>query len=289
MSFFNGPESTRIFLEKITNFYEERKEKDLKILNEYNSAKLSERFDHFVVINIKSKGDNSLPVSIFIDVKGRVFSGIMTVELTSMASSIYSVEIDEETKTKLSQEYSEFFKVKNPIVTKSIFHTPFRIYFLSLFGNERLIKKEFLKESLSGTNYYKFSDLVKDKTFEYISKYYRKWLNTTKGNILVFPYQEKLKLFFSFPNLSNVKARSIIIELSRLFGEKFIKKVDYFEPCSIPPNIRLGAPVSLAVETSLLNISDVVYKLKDFYLFYSDTLEKTVDFVENYINKNYEL
>ena len=289
MSFFNGPLTTKIFLEEITNYYEERKDKDLKILKEYNSAKLSERFDHFVVINIKNKSENSLPVSIFIDLKGRVFSGIMTVELTTMASSIYAVEIDEETKTDLSQKYSEFFKVKNPIITKSIFHTPFRLYFLSLFGNERFIKKEFLKESFSGTNYYKFSDLIDDKTFVYISKYYRKWLNTTKGNILVFPYQEKLKLFFSFPKLTNVKARSIIIELSRLFGEKFIKKVDYFESCSIPPNIKLGAPISLAVETSLLNISNVVYKLKDFYLFYSDTLEKTVDFVENYINKNYEL
>jgi hypothetical protein len=65
--------------------------------------------------------------------------------------------------------------------------------------------------------------------------------------------------------------------------------VALFELSSLPPNIKLGVPVSIAVETSLLNIDKIVYKLKDFYLFYVDTLEKTIDYLDGYIKRNFEL
>jgi hypothetical protein len=289
MNFFSGPQCTRDFLKKITDIYEKDGEKDSEVLKKYNSAKLSERFDHFIVVNIKNENNNSLPVSIFTDTDGRIFSGIATVELTNMASSIYSVDLNDETRQILSKEYGDFFKIKNPIITKSIFHTPFKIFFLSVFGNERLIKKEFLKEILSGQNYFSFTKTINDEIFSSINKYYRKWLTTSRGNIMVFPYQEKLKLFFSIPDLPNLDGRSIIIELSRLFSEKFINKVSLFESSSLPPNIKLGVPVSMAVETSLLNIDKIIYKLKDFYLFYVDTLEKTIDYLDDYIKRNFEL
>jgi len=289
MNFFSGPSCTGNFLKKITDTYEKDGMKDSEVLKKYNSAKLSERFDHFVVVNIKNENNNSLPVSIFTDSDGRIFSGIATVELTNMASSIYPVDLNDETRQILSNEYCDFFKIKNPVITKSIFHTPFKIFFLSVFGNERLIKKEFLKEMLSGQNYFSFSKTINDEIFSSINKYYRKWLTTTRGNIMVFPYQEKLKLFFSIPALPNLDGRSIIIELSRLFSEKFIKKVVLFESSSLPPNIKLGVPVSMAVETSLLNIDKIIYKLKDFYLFYVDTLEKTIDYLDDYIKRNFEL
>ncbi|MDK2951300.1 MAG: hypothetical protein PWQ77_965 [Kosmotogales bacterium] len=289
MNFFSGPQCTRDFLKKITDIYEKDGGKDSEVLKKYNSAKLSERFDHFVVVNIKNENNNSLPVSIFTDSDGRIFSGIATVELTNMASSIYSVDLNDETRQILSKEYCDFFKIKNPIITKSIFHTPFKIFFLSVFGNERLIKKEFLKEILSGQNYFSFTKTINDEIFSSINKYYRKWLTTSRGNIMVFPYQENLKLFFSIPDLPNLDGRSIIIELSRLFSEKFINKVALFESSSLPPNIKLGVPVSMAVETSLLNIDKIIYKLKDFYLFYVDTLEKTIDYLDDYIKRNFEL
>lgn len=285
MILYSGPDVLKDKLESFFGDLNPLFEADSLLLKE-KSGVLEKKFGHFLATVIQDKLDRAPKLSIFTDPEGRGFVGISSSSPAETTSSLYRYP-EESLNIDVRAIYISIFpEGKAPMVSRTIYQSPLRLNFVAYAGNERLLKRELLKETIAGKEFYKMASKVSDELYtEYISRY-RKWVTVEGGQILCFPTGDKLRLVLGIPKLPEALGSSVVIELSRLFQSKFLNKYSFLKSSSVSPEMRLTRPVALAFEVNLIDSLEVLKRLEDLYSFYFDAINETIKTMMKFVEEN---
>lgn len=285
MSLYNGPIILKNKLESFYGKLEPLFKADTLLLKEKANV-LETKFGHFLTTIIQDEFDRAPKLSIFTDPEGRGFIGISSSSPAETTSSLYRYPEDS-LNIDVKDLYTSIFPDgKSPVISRAIYQSPIRLNFVAYAGNERLLRRELLKETIAGKEFYKMSSKVSDELYnEYIAKY-RKWINMQGGQILCFPTRDKLKLVLGMPKLPGTLDSSIIIELSRLFQRKFLDKYSFLKSSSVSPEMHISRPVAMVFEVDFVNSLEILKQLEDLYGFYFEAINRTTKTMMDFVEKN---
>jgi hypothetical protein len=131
--------------------------------------------------------------------------------------------------------------------------------------------------------------MVDDALLSICRENYRRWIEFDDGEVLIFPFQNILKIAFGPPKINESIDRSIILELSRLFRIEVTKKCVVLRSASVTPNMKIARPVATVFEIDLVESKAVYDKLEEFYKFYSKFISETVDKMLGFIHRDFPL
>ncbi|TYB94897.1 MAG: DUF4895 domain-containing protein [Kosmotoga sp.] len=285
MSIYSGPK----LLEKdFIAYYQDLKDKlasESEVLTEREEL-LETRFGHFCTTIVRDSFSKFPVLSFFVDSEGKSFFGISSSSPLETSSAIYRFT-DLTLLEKSMSIYKELFpETVSQKVQRVILQYPLKLNFIAICGNERLIRREKLKDTMSGTNYMTLSEKINDSLYKILLEAFRKWISFPKGSVLVFPYQDKIKYALGIPNLDYRVDSSIIIEFSRLFRKAVTDKLAFLKQTSVTPDMNLNTTVATVFESNLLHAEKIINKLDDFYSLYYDTINKAVLSVKSNVNEN---
>ncbi|MFO7881515.1 MAG: DUF4895 domain-containing protein [Kosmotogaceae bacterium] len=288
MSIYSGP---KLLEEDFLKYYNDLKntlKSESKVLVERKDL-LETRFGHFCTTIVRDSFFKFPVLSFFVDSYGKIFFGLSSSSPLETSSAIYrfsEIPLTKEAKTI----YNRLFPGSNSqTVQRVILQYPLKLNFIALCGNERLIRREKLKDTMSGTNYMLFSEKIGDSLYKKYLETFRSWINFHNGSIFVFAYQDKVKYALGIPSLDYRIDSSIIIELSRLFRKSITDKVTYLKKTSVTPDMNLNTTVSTVFESSLLDAEKIINKLEDFYLLYYEIINTVILTLQSSVNDNLKL
>jgi len=247
-------------------------------------AVLGTEFGHFIVSVVTESNDRAPALSLFIDEEGRGFLGLSSENPLKRMSAIYRYQPSKATGL-LREFYSHLFPEAEISLSRVILQSPLRIHFVVFGGNERLLKREMLKASLSGKGFYRIAEKMGDELFDFYCKYYRKWLKLRKGEVFIYPTEDIVKIVTGRPRLNYSVDLSIVIELSRLFRNLVVKKHKFLRPSNISPDMNFSGVATSVYEVDLVDSLGVYQKLNPFYDMYSKSIERTIEAMMNSIKK----
>lgn len=278
---FQGPDSlSSLFSE----FYFSNKDLFSSDATELKSRQevLGTQFGHFIT-SIATDVNNRAPtLSLFIDEEGRSFLGLSSENPLTRMSTIYRYR-PSETTSLLGKLYSSLFPESEISISRVILQSPLRTYFVAFCGNERLLKREMLKASLSGKGFYKMAEKVSAELFSYYCKYYRRWVKLRKGEVFIYPTEEIVKIVTGRPRLNYNIDLSIIIELSRLFRSLVVKNHRLLRPSNISPDMNFSGIATSVYEIDLTDSLGIYRNIGLFYDMYSKSIEGAVETMINSI------
>ncbi len=288
MSIYAGP----VLLEKDFQGYFRELENTLisesEVLLEREDL-LETRFGHFCTTVVRDSFMRFPILSFFVDSDGKSFFGLSSSSPLETSSAIYrfsDIPLTEEGKNI----YNELFPESNSqTVQRVILQYPLKLNFIAICGNERLLKREKLKDTLSGTNYMSLSEKINDSLYKKYLESFRKWTNFHNGSVFVFPYQDKVKYALSIPSFDYKVDSSIIIELSRLFRKFIVDKISFLRQTSVTPDMNLNTTVATVFESDLLDSERIIDKLEDFYKLYFETIDKAISTLKSNVNNNLKI
>ncbi|WP_214079527.1 DUF4895 domain-containing protein [Mesotoga sp.] len=287
MTYYAGPESYRNKLKAVYESVESNFPSYAKLVVE-RSDRLDNAFGHFMTLVVQTSKGNAPVLSVFVDSEGRGFVGLSNSSPFETASALYRFSNEEE--EPIVDDFSSVFEEGAELVFhRAIFQSPLKLYFLAYFGNERLLRKEILKDSLRGKDYFRLPEMIDDALFSICRDNYRRWIEFDDGEVLIFPFQNILKIAFGPPKINESIDRSIILELSRLFRIEVTKKCGVLRNASVTPNMKIARPVSTVFEIDLVESKPVYDRLEEFYKFYSKFISETVDKMLKFIHRDFPL
>ncbi len=241
---------------------------------------------HFGAVIAYDEGDRSPKLSVMVDMEGRCFVGISSSSPLETASGLYRLNAE-----RMSAELEDFYKqvfpaAKNVKSTPVIIQEPLRVFFVAYCGNERFLRKERLKETLSGKGYFQLASSISDSLYALYLKMFRKWVKSGKGEIYVFPVQDKIRLAFGLPPISGKVEISVVTELSRFFRSELLAKCISLRSSSIAQDMKLSRPATMVLERDLLGSEIVLEKLDKLYNFYSAAIEQSIETIRSYVDLN---
>ena len=282
MIYYAGPESYRNRLERVYNSISGRFMEIGSLVNE-RSDKLDNAFGHFMTLVVQPLRRDFPVLSIFVDSEGRGFCGLSNSSPFETASALY--RFGKEEAEELMEAFKDFFGDTELTFQRAIFQTPLKLYFLSYYGNERLLKREILKDSLRGKEYFRLPEVVDGELIDICIKNYRRWLDFPSGEVFIFPVQNVLKIAFGLPKAERNIDKSVVMELSRLFRSEVTRKHGVLRSASVTPDMRIDRPVATVFEIDLVQAREILPALPHLYEFYCGCVERTlksmIDQIEN--------
>lgn len=285
MIYYAGPESYKAKLKDIYESLSDRFNSISQLIGE-RADKLDNAFGHFMTLVVQASEKNFPVISAFVDSEGRGFVGLSNSSPFETASALYRFEKDED--LELKEIFKVFFAdVTNFSFKRAIFQTPLKLYFLAYYGNARLLRREILKDSLRGKEYFSFPEIVDDELVNICMLNYRKWLTLPRGEIFLFPVQNILKICFGLPRSEVNLDRSVIIELSRFFRAEIVKKHGSLKSSSVTPDMKIDRPVAMVFQIDLTDSREVMLELPKLYDFYCDFIDDTFKEMTRFIEIKY--
>ncbi|TYC03036.1 MAG: DUF4895 domain-containing protein [Kosmotoga sp.] len=285
MSIYSGPKMLEKFLLDIYQNLENKLTTESEMLVE-REALLETRFGHFCTTTVRDSFSKFPTLSFFVDSDGKSFFGISSSSPLETSSAIYrfsDIPLLEKIKTIYKNLFPDSASQK---VQRIILQYPLKLNFLAICGNERLIRREKLKDTMSGTNYMVLSEKIGNSLYKKYLEAFRKWINFPNGSVYVFPYQDKVKYALGIPNFDYRIDSSIIIELSRLFRKAVTEKVNFLNQTSVTPDMNLNTTVATVFESNLLDADKLIDRMDDFYTLYYETINEAVLSVQSSVNRN---
>ncbi|MFW6121507.1 MAG: DUF4895 domain-containing protein, partial [Petrotogales bacterium] len=247
---------------------------------------LETRFGHFSTTIVRDSFMRFPVLSFFVDSDGKSFFGLSSSSPLETSSAIYrfsNIPLTKEAKNF----YNKLFPGSNSqTIQRVILQYPLKLSFIAICGNKRLIKREKLKDTLSGTNYMSLSENISDSLYKLYLENFRKWTNFHNGSVFVFPHQDKVKYALGLPSFDYKVDSSIIIELSRLFRKFIVDKISFLKQTGVTPDMNLNTTVATVFESDLLDAERIIVKLEDFYKLYYETINKAISTIKSNINDN---
>jgi len=252
------------------------------------SDRLDNNFSHFMTLVVQPAKTDFPVLSIFVDGEGRGFTGLSNSSPFETASALY--RFGKEEAVELKEVFGGFFGTGIDLnFQRAIFQNPLKLYFLAYYGNERLLKREILKDSLRGKNYFRFAESVDMELLDICIANYRKWIEFSEGEVFVFPVQNIIKIAFGLPKAEEKIDRSVIIELSRLFRSEVTARHRDLRISSVTPDMRIDRPVATVFEIDLADSKRIMRELSRIYEFYSYCVEKAVQGMVSTIDRDFPL
>lgn len=285
MILFEGPESIKGILEKYYVELELKFKEEAKLLKNKEDV-LETSFGHFLTTIVQDELEMFPVLSLFVDSEGRGFFAISSTSPYETTSSIYRVE-ESKVSEPLIELYRNLFPESTELkIVRTILQAPLRLYFISYLGNERLLKREILKDSISGKGYLRLAKEIDDELYDIYVKTFRRWIQFKWGDSFIFPYQDRVKIIFGIPRLRKEIDISTIIELSRFVRTKLIEKYDTLKPSSITPDMKLAKPAATVFEIPLIASTYWLKNLEHFYHYYFKAIQTMIDSLENFVANN---
>ncbi|AKI97197.1 DUF4895 domain-containing protein [Kosmotoga pacifica] len=272
---FRGP---NVLKDLFNEFYSQHKAfyaDEALILRDRQSV-LGTEFGHFITSIVDDARDSAPTLSLFIDEEGRGFLGLSSVTPMKRMSSIYRYPPSRVTEA-LSKLYKKLFPEAKVTVSRIILQSPLRVHFVAFCGNERLLKREMLKASLAGRNFYKVAEKMDDELFDFYCKYFKRWVKLRHGEIFVYPTEDRVKIVTGLPRLSHNLDLSIIIELSRLFRSLVVKKQNILRASNVSPDMNFSGVATSAYEVDLIDSLEVYRNLEPFYEMYRKSIKRAIE------------
>jgi len=239
---------------------------------------------HFGAVITHDEGDKAPKLSLMVDMEGRSFVGVSSSSPLEMASGLYRINAGG-VSSRLEEFYEDLFPAAKSIKsTAVIIQEPMRMYFIAYCGNERLLRRERLKETLSGKGYFQMASGITDRLFSMYVKMFRKWVESGRGDIFVFPVQERIKLAFGLPPLSTRVEISVITELSRYFRSELLERRSSLRSSGTTPDMNLSRPATLVIERDLVGSEEMLERLGDIYDFYVEAVERSIQAMKEFFD-----
>jgi len=287
VTYYSGPESYREILRRVYEKVEDSFVSWAKLVKDH-SDRLDNAFGHFMTLVVQTPKGNAPVLSVFVDSEGRGYVGLSNSSPFETASALY--RFPNEVENPYMEVFAGFFGDETELTYhRAIFQSPLKLYFLAYFGNERLLRKEILKDSLRGKDYFRLSEVIDDTLFSICRENYRKWIEFDDGEVLVFPFQNILKIAFGLPKINENIDRSIIMELSRLFRIEVTKQCDVLRNSSVTPDMNISRPVATVFEIDLVDSKPVYERLESFYKYYSKFISETIESMLRFIHTDFPL
>lgn len=287
MTYYSGPESYREILRRVYEGVEDSFVSWAKLVGDH-SDRLDNAFGHFMTLVVQTSKGNAPVLSVFVDSEGRGYVGLSNSSPFETASALY--RFPNEVENPFMEAFASFFGDETELTYhRAIFQSPLKLYFLAYYGNERLLRKEILKDSLRGKDYFRLSEVIDDTLFSICRENYRKWIEFDDGEVLVFPFQNILKIAFGLPKINENIDRSIIMELSRLFRIEVTKQCDVLRNSSVTPDMNISRPVATVFEIDLVDSKPVYERLEAFYKYYSKFISETIESMLRFIHTDFPL